>query len=224
MHITGDQAPICSDYLPLNFTLLSHKLKAAGFQNHFVGKGHLGYLTEDHLPINRAWDTHVGYFGAHEAYEFGESLEPATHAKDLWHDRLPADDIVDAVWYSTNYYTERAVGLVRNHSLGLPLWLHLAHQATHAPYTAPPPWEWYNSTPPFFPAQTRGKVFGDMIAVLDSGVGNVTSAMQDRGMWDRSLVLISSDNGGVGPGNNFRKRSRSLCVFSRSSKKAAAQL
>ena len=78
--ISGQQADTCSDYLPLNFTLLSHKMKAAGFVNHFVGKGHLGewkkrtspsflcgalthacrqtsrsqgYLTEDHLPINR---------------------------------------------------------------------------------------------------------------------------------------------------------------------------
>eukprot|EP01045_Picozoa_sp_COSAG04_P038831 COSAG04_NODE_10592_length_766_cov_0.535232_2_plen_111_part_01 len=35
------QAPICSDYLPLRTTLLSEKLKSAGFGTHFIGKGHL---------------------------------------------------------------------------------------------------------------------------------------------------------------------------------------
>ena len=25
-----------------------------------VGKGHLGYITTDHLPVNRGFDTHVG--------------------------------------------------------------------------------------------------------------------------------------------------------------------
>ena len=28
-----------------------------------VGKGHLGYMTTDHLPANRGFDTHVGYLG-----------------------------------------------------------------------------------------------------------------------------------------------------------------
>ena len=60
VHITGSQAKVCSDYLPLNFTLLSGKMKQAGFRNHFVGKGHLGYQSEDHLPVNRGFDSHVG--------------------------------------------------------------------------------------------------------------------------------------------------------------------
>ena len=148
VHISGQQADTCSDYLPLNFTLLSHKMKAAGFVNHFVGKGHLGYLTEDHLPINRGWDTHVGYLNAHENYTYGGSLEPATHSKDFWHNSGPGDDLVDQIWYSTNWYTTRAVDIVNQHPLEKPLWIHLPYQAIHAPYQEPPVWEWYNVSDP----------------------------------------------------------------------------
>ena len=53
------QAGTCSNYLPLDFELLGSKLKRANFSTHFLGKGHLGYQTTDHLPINRGWDSHV---------------------------------------------------------------------------------------------------------------------------------------------------------------------
>ena len=60
VHGGTGQAMACSNWLPLNFTLLSGKLWQAGFANHFIGKGHLGYQTTDHLPINRGFDSHVG--------------------------------------------------------------------------------------------------------------------------------------------------------------------
>ena len=36
------------------------KLKQADYETHMVGKGHLGYMTTDHLPANRGFDTHLG--------------------------------------------------------------------------------------------------------------------------------------------------------------------
>ena len=42
VHISGLQAPVCSNFLPLQMTLLPAKLRQAGFRTHFIGKGHLG--------------------------------------------------------------------------------------------------------------------------------------------------------------------------------------
>ena len=39
VHLSGAQAPVCSNYLPLNVTLLSQKLQTAGVVSHFIGKG-----------------------------------------------------------------------------------------------------------------------------------------------------------------------------------------
>lgn len=68
VHIWGEQAPVCSNYLPLEFTILPAKLKQAGFQTHMIGKGHLGYQTTNHLPVNRGFDSHLGYLEAAEQY------------------------------------------------------------------------------------------------------------------------------------------------------------
>eukprot|EP01052_Picozoa_sp_SAG31_P039525 SAG31_NODE_5498_length_2499_cov_15.125833_3_plen_65_part_01 len=61
--VQPDGANLCSDFLPLACTILSEKLAAVGYQSHFVGKGHLGYETTDHLPVNRGFKSHVGYLG-----------------------------------------------------------------------------------------------------------------------------------------------------------------
>ena len=236
VHISEGQADACSNYLPLNFTLLSAKLQGAGFVSHFVGKGHLGYQTTDHLPIHRGFATHVGYLAAWESYEFGNNMGCGRNSqnntclqKDFWHDHQPGQDVVDEINYSTNYYTNRAVALIHNSSSSSPLWVHLAYQAVHGPYTNPPAWNLTDSSA-FCGGICQGchpgnggcvpkgpkcdasacHVFGDMLTVVDSGVGNVTQSLHDSGRYDDALILVSSDNGGVGPGNNFPLRGHKM--------------
>ena len=104
---------------PLEFTLLSGKLKQASppYETHFVGKGHLGYHTTDHLPVNRGFDSHVGYLNAAEDYHYGNKDYYTTQQcaawaspdngksceKDMWHDHGPGSDIVDQIYYSANF-------------------------------------------------------------------------------------------------------------------------
>ena len=52
------------------------------------------------------------------------------------------------IYYSTNWYTERAQAIVVDHATNsnsskkdVPLWLHLMYQGVHAPYVDPPAWE-----------------------------------------------------------------------------------
>ena len=72
-HIGTAQAPICSNFLPLQFTLLPARLKAVGYATHMVGKGHLGYMTTDHMPVNRGFDSHVGFLAHGEGYNWGNA-------------------------------------------------------------------------------------------------------------------------------------------------------
>ena len=49
--------------------------------------------------------------------------------------------------------------------------------------------------------------YANMLHMLDGAVGNVTSALMRSGMWARTLVLFTADNGGIGKfGNNYPLR------------------
>ena len=109
--INPNQANTCSNYLPTQFTLISDKLKGEGYSCHFIGKGHLGYPSVDHLPINRGYESHVGYLGGAEGY-----FQATKNSKDFWHDDHPGDDVVSDVHYSTNYYARTAVQKIQEHN------------------------------------------------------------------------------------------------------------
>ena len=115
--------------------------------------------------------------------------------------------MTDEIYYSTNWYTDRAIEIIDAHPRAKNLWLHLPYQAVHSPYTDTPAWEDMpesctpqagNASCPFW-----DHTFGDMLTVVDAGIGNVTAALQKRGMYNNALYVVSSDNGGIGPGNNF---------------------
>ena len=162
VHLWGVQAPTCSNYLPLQFTLLPAKMKQADYETHMIGKGHLSYQTTDHLPINRGFDSHLGYLGGGEQYYHGLSTTQAgsswparvgpcylnksaphapPHCKyDMWQDRAPApSELTDSIEYSANTYAARAIEKIKA-TTGL-LYIHLTWQNVHSPYLPPPDWE-----------------------------------------------------------------------------------
>jgi hypothetical protein len=228
VHISGAQAPVCSDFLPLNFTILSQKLQHAGMESHFLGKGHLGYMTMDHLPVNRGFSSHVGFLYGAENYTKGDSHMNRYWTVDMWEGETPAASELDEIFYSTNFYTERALDIVQNFSRSLAegtaakgLWVHLAHQAVHAPITDVPPWERVDAPafwePVYAVRPSRAPCCADtinyqlpsnserlthlsscwihvqnMLHVLDSSVANVTGMLQACGLWSQTLLIASS--------------------------------
>mgnify|MGYP003338108519 CR=1 FL=1 len=127
-----------------------------------------------------------------EQYNYGNSTNPSSKwntshggappvakdkdychfAKDFWHDQHPGDGIIDEVFYSTNWYTRRAVSLIERHPIQRNLWLHLPYQAVHHAdsrlpdrgFTEPPSWEGMPHGQSYW-----NKSYGDMLAVADAG-------------------------------------------------------
>ena len=56
-----------------------------------------------------------------------------------------------------------------------------------------------------------------MMHCLDSAIGNVTAALSAKGMWEKTLVVFSADNGGREDaqfgGNNFPLRGMKFTAF-----------
>ena len=252
VHISGQQAPVCSNYLPLQMSLLPTKLKQAGFTTHFIGKGHLGYMTTDHLPINRGFDTHFGYLMGDQNYEHGLQVmcdvpQLANLPDATWHGRWPPQhprdpchldlwaanstappEALAALHYSTDTYAREAVSLLEAKDPGAPMFIYLAWQAVHGPWVLPDGpearllqpddhgYDDYCSRHPLpLPdpnpqgmarTQVERCQFGSMLKVLDAAMANVTAALHATGLWDNTLMLVMSDNGGVGPGSNYPLR------------------
>lgn len=199
---------LCSDVLPLATTTIAEKLSAVGYACHFVGKGHLGYQTSDHLPVNRGFASHVGYLNGAEIYYHGClgsgncSADPEQGHHDLWDGLAPAVASVPLIEYSADFYTARAVELIRAHPAAgptqagaapLPLFLYFAIQNVHAPFQLPPAWQTRA-----YPAMGAAfHTYANMLALLDESVANLTRALRTSRLWDTTLLLFTADNGGT---------------------------
>ena len=94
--------------------------------------------------------------------------------------------------YTDRQTTDQAVLNVRRHNSTQPMFQYVAFQNCHAPLEAPDrhiemyPKEWREDR----------RWYAGMVTYWDEAVGNITAAYKARGMWDRTLMVLTTDNGG----------------------------
>ncbi|GFS25163.1 arylsulfatase B-like [Elysia marginata] len=180
--------------LPLNIPTVADKIKEAGYSTHMVGKWHLGFRRKEHMPCYRGFDTMFCFLDGHENYD---SHMRAWHGKgpylDLRTEKGPAFNYSGV--YSANMYTERAINVLKEHAAAkkdTPLFLYLAYQSVHTPLQVPKKYE----RPYRHIKDKRRRSYAGMVNALDEGVGNLTKALKDLNMWDNTVFIFSTDNGG----------------------------
>ena len=120
------------------------------------------------------------------------SSVPAQCVHDMWNGNRPGYDVIANITYSTNFYARRATALIEAAKPGDRLGLFLLYQGVHVPYQAVPAWE---SKPT--PSGMWDQTYSDMLRVVDSGVANITAALRATKRWENTLLLVTSDNGGI---------------------------
>jgi arylsulfatase B len=96
--------------------------------------------------------------------------------------------------YSTHIFSDAAIKVIEDHDTSSPLFLYLAYQAVHSPDEVPVSYEEpYNTT---IVGDKKRLTYAGMLSALDEGVGNVTRALEARGMLENTLIIFTSDNGG----------------------------
>ena len=189
--------------IPRNMTVISAKMKEAGYATHQVGKWHVGFATPDHTPKGRGFDTSFGYFNAANDY-FNETIFECnkTPIVDLWDTSKPASD-KNGTDYEESLFKDRLLEIIMKHDPSEPLFLYYAAHIAHMPYQVP---EKYLKKFAFIDNPLR-QVYHAMVKYLDDVVGELIQALKMKGMWDNLLFVVSSDNGGpVSPGhggNNY---------------------
>ena len=169
---------VATDDLDLRWTLISGKLQKAGYSTHWVGKGHTGYRSVNHLPTNVGFDSFTGFLSGSQSYT----------SSDRWRDSGPLNDTS----YSSDLFGQVALAIVEKHTLSDgPLFLYLPWQAVHSPYNPVPGFDCEAAVPPY------PGVFAGMLNESDAYVGKIAALLKQKDYWANTLVVGSSDNGGV---------------------------
>ena len=195
--------------LPKEFPTIADKLKESGYATHMIGKWHLGHYKEDFTPTHRGFDSFYGYLTGGEYYynHIQNSGYPGGDASDF----IGYDfrDDTEVAWnasgnYSTFLFAQRADKIILEHDQSKPLFMYLAFQAVHSPLQVP---EQYLQ--PFANVTSKSRrIYSGMTLCMDEAVGNVTKSLKKSGLWENTVLIFSTDNGGQihSGGNNWPLR------------------
>jgi len=163
--------------LPLDKITIAQALKAAGYATGMFGKWHLGDEAARH-PLARGFDEAIVSMGRHFDFE----TNPKT-------DYPPGE-------YLADFLTDKATDFIRRHKEE-PFFLYLPHYGVHAPHQAKEEWVEH-----FKPKAAVGghhdPTYAAMIASVDESVGRVMALLDELKIADNTVLIFSSDNGGVG--------------------------
>ncbi|KAK7474506.1 hypothetical protein BaRGS_00034260 [Batillaria attramentaria] len=191
--------------LPLDSPTLADQLRVAGYSTHMVGKWHLGFYKSDYLPNNRGFDSFYGFLNGNEDYYTHMCVDRLDLYQDLRPDRSQNGT------YSTHLFTEKAIRVIKTHNQSKPLFLYLAYQAVHGPLEVPDSYtEQYKDI-----KDTNRKIYAGMVTCMDEGIGALTGALQKAGLWQQTIFIFSTDNGGQRRrgGNNWPLRGNKNSLF-----------
>ncbi|XP_055624076.1 arylsulfatase B [Toxorhynchites rutilus septentrionalis] len=186
--------------LPLTEKLLPEYLRELGYKNHIVGKWHLGHYTRKYTPLQRGFDSHVGFWTGHHHLFDHTAVETQTWGIDMRRGYDVAYDLHGK--YTTHVIREEAVARISSHPVSDPLFLYVAHGAVHSAN----PYDFHPAPDDTVDKLTsindyRRRKFAAMLKELDDSVGAIIKALKSRGMLENSIIVFSTDNGG--PANGF---------------------
>ncbi|XP_077510917.1 arylsulfatase B-like isoform X2 [Amblyomma americanum] len=180
--------------LPLHFKLMPEHLKDLGYETHLIGKWHLGYSSFDYTPTYRGYDSFCGIHTSPDNY-YTHVLKWDGHAGlDFWNNTEPLT--TENGTYSTTLFTEQAKAIIANRDRSKPLFLYLAHQATHAGVD-PDPLQAPEENVAKFPyiGDPDRTLYAGMVDTLDQSVAAVLEALEAASMLEDTIIVFSSDNG-----------------------------
>jgi len=94
--------------------------------------------------------------------------------------------------YSTELYGARAAQIIRAHNQEQPLFLYLPFQAVHGPLQVPQRYEeLYEDVP-----DSHRQTYLGMVTAMDDAVGEVVAALKETDMFENTVIVFLSDNGG----------------------------
>jgi arylsulfatase A-like enzyme len=171
MGISSVFAETSPNGMPLSEITIAEALKPQGYKTGMVGKWHLGHQ-DRFMPWNQGFDE---FYGVPYSNDMGSFF---------WYENQEVTYTEIDQQYLTKRYTDKAIDFIdRNQTQ--PFFLYLAHNMPHVPLYA---------SPKFLGSSERG-LYGDVVQELDWSVGEIIKTLKEKGLWDNTLLVFTSDNG-----------------------------
>jgi arylsulfatase A-like enzyme len=194
---------------PWEYTI-AELLSDAGYATALYGKWHLGH-DQGRLPNDHGFDEWWGIMNTMD--EAGYSAWPLFKESGIpvpmiWEGKkgqpstsvMPLDLEVRPI-FDANYVIPKTVDYIkRNAAAKKPFFVYVGYSEFHPPVIANPDFVGKSAQ--------RGGLFADIIGEMDHHVGQILDAIQETGIDDNTIVILSSDNAGggavpqIGPGSN----------------------
>jgi arylsulfatase A-like enzyme len=195
--------------LPRDEILVPEALAAAGYATGMVGKWHLGGVP-GHQPNDFGFREYYGVLWSNDMQPLHVYRDREIEVRDETEfsrfgffeedgDRQPRG--IDPRTF-TRRYTEEAIGFLERHR-DEPFFLYLSHTSPHVPHFPDPE----------HAGKSAGGRYGDVVEDLDRSTGAVLDALERLGLSERTLVVVTSDNGGDWEGNNGGLRGHKQDTF-----------
>ncbi len=181
--------PVIRQELPLEAVTLAEVLKDAGYVTGHIGKWHLG--GKGFEPTQQGFLTNIG--GDHTGTPLSYFAPFQRNGRFM-----PGLETAPDGEYLTDRFAAEAEKFLDQHH-DKPFFLYLPHNAVHTPLQAR-----QDKIDQFKPAAEksgvgtqRNPVYAAMLASLDDAVGRVLKKLDDLKLTDKTLIIFTSDNGGL---------------------------
>jgi|TARA_B110000196_G_scaffold171778_2_gene147455 arylsulfatase A-like enzyme len=186
--------------LPLKEITIAEKLKESGYNTFYVGKWHLG--SQGFYPEDNGFDINIG--GFEKGSPMGGYYSPYKNPK--LNDGPKGE-------YLTDRLTDESIKLIKSHNKNEPFALFLSFYNVHTPIQANEKHiNYFNKKiSEMADNEVRTKSEGDaitrlnhtnpeyasMVYAVDENVGKLIKSLKDSDLYENSLIIFTSDNGGL---------------------------
>ena len=174
--------------LPLEERTLPQALKEVGYRTAITGKWNMGHSVP-FLPMQRGFDHQYGMYAGPIGY--------FNHVMSIGGERLTLDwhrneKPLREKGYVTTLIAQEAVRIIEAHDPSQPLFLYVPFSAPHTPLQAP---QEYIAQYQHVQDRKR-RIYSAMVTCMDDAIGDILTALEERGIRKDTLIFFCSDNGG----------------------------
>ena len=187
----NDQNYVCFGYMNDDERTFAHVAQDAGYSTAIVGKWQMGRSREmvPKLGFDESFLAQVELYkecrDVHKTDRFANSYYD-NNGKTYEYCPYGPDAMED---YAFDYIDRKVAE-------GEPFMLYFTEPLVHTPHVTTPDshdWDWnYESR---FTAGQDTSYFRDMVKYMDKQVGNMVAHLKEKGVWDNTIFIFSSDNG-----------------------------